>query len=321
MSENDGNHSDLELEVPLFTRSELPIGCRVLVKDGRKSGDRYEATILKHLENNQVKVKWFVAGYSSDISLGQIRGKVEVQLDQDSTRQSKRARVETKRFMIDTAPSGNKEKKQDLDSTHKLRSHKVNVRKSNRMNSPDKVGKIRQSQEIFVHCPHQTNPRGRVAKKTLQTQLPSNDYRSRDNVTTINSSPPSERRRKVSLKSSSVDMTHSLRKPFHFSESKVLKKSAPSIFDDSVIDDPSPRLSPCHSMSISNSDAPTVREALGPIAMKSTANRIGASNSRLTGRPGVIGQHPWKDGIRIIGIEEVDGALSFIRESPSQKDK
>jgi hypothetical protein len=43
--DDDSEHSDLELSEPLFSAESLPVGCRVLVKDGLLSGDRHEATV------------------------------------------------------------------------------------------------------------------------------------------------------------------------------------------------------------------------------------------------------------------------------------
>jgi hypothetical protein len=320
MSENDSDHSDIELEVPLFTKSDLPIGCRVLVKDGRKSGDRYEATILKHLEEDQVKIKWFVAGYTGVISLGQIRGKVELQLDQGNTRQSKRARIETKRFGTETASSSKKVRKQDQDSSEASSGHATSSRKVGKLNPPKTLGRNCDSPENVPDSSIRRYKRGRVAKKSLQTQqtLSHNDGSS-DSVTTPVSTSPSEKRRKVPQKS--FDKTNALRKPFHFSESKVMKKSAPSHIRDSSIDSTSPSRSPCHGVSFSNAALRSVREVRAPISMKSTGNRLYTIRSRLSERPGLIGQDHWKDGIRAIGVEEIDGALRFICGRPNQKDK
>ena len=99
--EDDDQHSDLELDQPLYALSLLPVGCRVLVKDGRKSGDRHEAVISQHFSKDEVKVKWTNAGYNQIISIGQIRAIVEeIESDNDdNTRRSKRRRVETQRFV------------------------------------------------------------------------------------------------------------------------------------------------------------------------------------------------------------------------------
>jgi hypothetical protein len=78
-------------EIPIYTMDDLPRQTQVLVKDGLSFNHTYKATVIDHLDGNQLRIHWDMADYNSDIELWQVRSKVEDLLAEDWTQGPRRS--------------------------------------------------------------------------------------------------------------------------------------------------------------------------------------------------------------------------------------